>query len=384
MKPIPNTIYRGKRYYYRYWTGGAYALPNPISTVSAGPDRRERLTCSSIIKGNKTDPNPFSYTKVEIAYPRGKTTLAIEELTGPYKGRTSWESWEGLLSFYEDEDPFMIGVSYPSYLYNSTLSQLNEKVRGTLDLSVSLAEAGQTARMFRVTEGIRSFVHEFRGWRGVIRGVAKARLQFAYGWKPLANDLYQAANESLRLVLNEIESVKARCSEGISHGSGDFTLWGAQGVNTRVIRNGQYRCELGLKFKTKGHNVDRWASLNPVSIAWELMPYSFVIDWMVNVGGYLRDLETSLLYNNSFVNGYHTQVIAFDATWHSVRKTVTVTSTTRETSTVDATATYRYRYLTRTLLTSYPAPRPPSFKADLGTGRLLNLAALIGSKLKVR
>lgn len=32
---------------------------------------------------------------------------------------------------------------------------------------------------------------------------------------------------------------------------------------------------------------------NPVGLAWELIPYSFVVDWALNIGSYL-DLQTSL------------------------------------------------------------------------------------------
>ncbi len=49
------------------------------------------------------------------------------------------------------------------------------------------------------------------------------------------------------------------------------------------------------------------ASMNPVSIAWELIPYSFVIDWVIDIGGYLRSLESALIYSRFFKSGYTTE-----------------------------------------------------------------------------
>lgn len=353
----------------------------PNSIVAAkGPSHALGITASTVLKGDKSNPLPHSYTVTDVRFPKGKNLYTSTYLSGPDKGKTIMESHEGCVAFNATH-PFSDGVSYPSYLYNQCLSKLNEKVRGSLDLSVSLAEAGQTARILRVTDTIREFFTEYHGWRGLVKGISDARLAFALGWRPLAGDLYGSLDESLRIVLNEIESFKARSTENVESSSGKFTFHNFGDVHAPVRRTGKYTCELGIKLRTGGMNYDRWTSLNPVSIAWELVPGSFVLDWIIDVGSYIRDVETSLLYNNSFVNGYKTQGIFFDGSW-SCNASRSQNYGTLEQFLVQASASFRYRKLTRTLLSSYPAARLPSFNAELSSGRLFTLAALFGSKLK--
>lgn len=373
MKAVTYTTYRGTK---------AITQTDGSQTISNGPLRGYGVTAAPIIHGDKTTPNPWSYTVTDVHYPRGTNVQRTTYTTGPLRGRTYVYTEVGCISF-SDAHPFSSGVSYPSYLYNATLSKLNDKVRGTMDLSVAIAEAGQTAQMLKVTNTIRDFVTKYRGWRGLMKGISDARLQFSYGWAPLANDLYAAADESLRVVINEIEAVKVRSSEVIPDGSGTFTFQNYGSLEAPLGRNGNYTCEIGIKFRTSGHNIDRWASLNPASIAWELTPYSFVVDWIIDVGSYLRDVETSLLYSNSFVNGYITEGTHYDCK-------AEISGYRRSTPFgyvydyfVNATASFRYRNIARSRLSGYPAPRPPSFNAELGSGRLLNLAALIGGKLRL-
>lgn len=373
MKAVAPVTYRGVK---------MVTQTNGSQTTSTGPLRGYGVTASSIIHGDKTTPNPWSYTVTEVHFPKGTNVQSTTYTTGPEKGRTYVYTEVGCISFNATH-PFSSGVSYPSYLYNAALSKLNDKVRGTMDLSVAIAQAGQTARMLKVTDTIRDFVTKYRGWRGLVKGISDARLQFSYGWTPLANDLYAAADESLRVVINEIEAVKARSSEIIPDGYGAFTFLNYGSLMAPLGRSGKYTCEIGIKFRTSGHDIDRWASLNPASIAWELTPNSFVVDWIIDIGSYLRDVETSLLYSNSFVNGYITKGTHYDCE-------AKISGFRREEPygyvygyTVNATASFRYRNIARTLLSGYPAPRPPSFNAELGSGRLLNLAALIGGKLQL-
>lgn len=347
--------------------------------VVANRRQRESVDCSTMVKGNRKDPNAHSYTVLRLDFPNGENTWSWV-----YRGYYSHRKQSGCIAFDPDH-PYLDGVLYPPNLYNRTLSKLNEQVRGSLDLSVGLAQAGQTAKMLNVIEAIRNYTRQpfSLGWRKVIRDVSNARLAFMYGWKPLASDLYGIVDESLRFVINELENYKVRCSDTVEssfkNSKFKFQNFGTpQGVGSR---DGKYLCEIKVRLSTAGLDIDRWASLNPLSIAWELVPYSFVVDWIIDVGSYLRDIETSLLYSNSFVNGYVTQCTMFDAQWSCDESYSSVFWGSTNTYSVRATSSFLYRDLTRTLLSSYPVPLLPHFEADLGAGRLLNLAALLGSKL---
>jgi hypothetical protein len=61
----------------------------------------------------------------------------------------------------------------------------------------------------------------------------------------------------------------------------------------------------GLWYRTTGTElatVKEMGLLNPLSLAWELLPYSFVADWFVPIGGYLNTLDATI--GLSFWKGY--------------------------------------------------------------------------------
>lgn len=283
------------------------------------------------------------------------------------------------------------GATYPPFdstnLYNEAVSKLNDKSRGDLDISVDLAEAHKTGKMFNATKNAVDYWNQFwkrsgpkwvRALAGGSKVAANAWLEFTYGWKPLASTLYGAADESLRLVVNKIEHHRGRASQLVVPAYVTLeTIWGP--VNFPVVGGGiKYSITLGVALTTDQHDPARWSSLNPVSIAWELMPYSFVVDWFYDVGGYLRNVETSLLYMNRFRTGYRTDLSVSKVTCQITDKLVSA----GETHSSIHRGTVEHVDINRKVLTSYPAPYLPSFEAKLGSSRLLSAASLLRQRMK--
>jgi hypothetical protein len=155
------------------------------------------------------------------------------------------------------------------------------------------------------------------------------------------------------------------------------------GYDIPIDREGQGKqsCTFSVSYYPKEFELARWTSLNPLSIAWELIPYSFVIDWFYDAGTYLRNLESALLYNNVFNGGYVSELYAYDGTERTQKYftykvgiyTRYYTNTARRS---------RKRNFVRTKLLSYPLPRAPSISTDLSSARLLSAAALLRQLLK--
>jgi hypothetical protein len=122
-----------------------------------------------------------------------------------------------------------------------------------------------------------------------------------------------------------------------------------------------------------------YTSLNPASIGWELLPWSFVADWVVDVGGYLRNLENAWLYGSAFAGGYSTETILartfgkFSYSYGSSGSLIVC----------EADGGYQeYIYKRRQVLTGIPIPRVPRVDIQLGAQRLLASAALLSQFLK--
>ena len=374
MRNTPDTLIDGVKTVRQIgvtpWTGPIYS-EQYVTNLSA----RDYVSSSAIIQGDRKSPYPWSYEIIHERKPFGTNIWSI------YYSSNNWTSTVRVGPIvWDSAAPWHNGINYPTNLYNDCLSSFNEKVRGTLDLSVALAEAGSTSRMLKVFKQANDFISAKRNWRNIVKGVGNARLQYVYGWKPLMSDIYATLDTAINVVISEIEHVSVREGSAVPSGTGSFSFENYGSISAPIAREGLYTAEITCSFRTAGHKIDKWTSLNPLSIAWELTPYSFVVDWFVDVGSYLRNLETSLLYANSFVSGFRSEGFFFDANW-MCNATRTSGSYPKHTYTVNASASYKYRKFSRMILSSYPAPRLPRFEADLGSGRLLNMAALLTQHL---
>lgn len=278
--------------------------------------------------------------------------------------------------------PFPDGLD--GILYNRALEKLTAKVRGELDLSVDLAEAHKTAKMLNAKDQIVKYTKAFMG-RNFMRGIptkalANLWLEYTYGFKPLAQSLYGAAEENLRTVVNNMSHLSARATEKFTPKTVKIsTIWGlidipvASGFVKRSVT-------LGVDMRDDQFDLARWSSLNPISIAWELAPFSFVADWFLNVGGYLRGMETYCLYANKFRGGYRTNLTVAELRLRNVA--IDVPNGPGNKYSFDQEGFLSSRDIQRSLLTNYPIPQFPSLQANLGASRLISAASLLRQLLK--
>lgn len=116
-------------------------------------------------------------------------------------------------------------------------------------------------------------------------------LSMQYGWKPLLSDIHTG-----------IEIVK----QGFRDPNAAYikAYGGVHDSHNRVQPYGDHEFRWELKTKHKAiyyYNVgnetldglDALGLINPLSIAWELMPFSFVADWFVPVGSFLSSLTAT-------------------------------------------------------------------------------------------
>jgi len=142
------------------------------------------------------------------------------------------------------------------------------------------------------------------------------------------------------------------------------------------------RCHIKVRMKPPETFVQVLAnltSLNPASIAWELTPFSFVVDWFFDVGGYLRALETALIYGSLFVDGF---ILRSYRNWGECRIDSRKDYGSDTFNIYQGSGTYQKTRYERAPLLGYPFPKLPVFKADLSSAQLLNAAALLSQHLR--
>lgn len=361
-----------------------YSNANGSWLYTDGNMSRSIVQSGGITQGNFRDPNGWWYSVEHSKH------MYCSAWGSRYPYNPDWTVTES--GYYPGSPPPAKPEWERDALYNQALNRLNERVRGGLDLGVSLAEAGQTARMTGALARVLTFARNPASWHrpgqgrgpsglGTTQDVANGWLQWQYGWRPLFNDVFGAADEALNIATKTISSVKGSAKRPVKGlgviDRGNFL--GRQDWKWINTATGSQACTIRLVVELPGATLDRWSSLNPVSLGWELVPYSFVVDWFYDVGSFLRNAETALLYDSRFLKGYVSEVFGADIEEISLaeEKFFPTANPPRIDYQSGSVATSKVRKFYRTVLTSYPLPRPPTFRGSLGSEQLFSAAALL-------
>jgi hypothetical protein len=239
--------------------------------------------------------------------------------TQPGGGTDTTLNWFGHERSYR---PYSDGY-WPSITNNEVLriqNNLLQKVKGhSFDLGVNLAQMGQVTRMASSNLGKlgRSFLALRHGdfsaaarELGAAPRVSRLRppdisgrwLELQYGWMPLLSDTYEAA-KAFEAISKGPRTARFRSSK-VTKSMEAFYATGDDSWSRLHKRTLQYSFEL---YEEMGF-ARQLGMLDPLSVAWELIPYSFVVDWFVPLGTYLDNLNQIPKLNGRWLvhSGYET------------------------------------------------------------------------------
>lgn len=186
--------------------------------------------------------------------------------------------------------------------------QLRSKIKASnLNLAQSLAEYRQTADLFcDLVSDVVSTFRSLRSGRGlkdiakyfkkpksnIVDDVANRWLQYQYGIRPLMSDLHGSC-EALRKKLNDGSYNYVTVSRDIE--SLELQKWPNKDTPVgKALCQIRHRCRLKARYKISSATVKQLTEVgitNPALLAWELVPYSFVVDWLFPVGNWLASLD---------------------------------------------------------------------------------------------
>lgn len=144
--------------------------------------------------------------------------------------------------------------------------------------------------------------------RNIKQFLASSWLEYSYGWKPLLQDVYAHA-EALAEQMTERSNLartirkkhKTSASKIVTSGQTGFNF--LQTNQTDSVRS----ISMVVRYAIPNGGVPSFVSfgvLNPLEVAWELVPFSFVADWFLPVGDYLRSLTAT--HGLVFIDGSFT------------------------------------------------------------------------------
>lgn len=182
------------------------------------------------------------------------------------------------------------GITPGNLIAEATIKFYAEAANTNALLPLMLKERQQTIDM--VTEKVyalvklkRNFLREVRkGWKHQDHKIVQNRwLEYRYGWLPTLGDINTLINKPLGLPGTRCEGTAFARYEhnGIVEGGWTFSQNGfiSAKVQAFLIPKDPF-------MKT----ASQYGIANPALVAWEMVPYSFAVDWVFNVGGYLEHL----------------------------------------------------------------------------------------------
>lgn len=285
-----------------------------------------------------------------------------------------------------------VGYAYPEYIYNDRAQAITECLMkigdGKANLAESLVTYKQTVDMFASTASslFKALIHAKRGQWGAIPkdfglgkkgGAAGHFLQFQYGWKPLMqdiHDLYEDVRDAgkpksllitARRVVRGNHSYKQKSTRLFEGRVADWTT--TSSYSTTCHLTGKLS-DIWLRRGTQ------YGLNNPAALAWELVPWSFVVDWAMPIGNVLQaftapaGLDFVSGYTSARIQGRRIASISGPNVGPAVQGSPSEHMTER----------FSFR---RDALPGWPSPLP-YVKSPLSTTHTLNALALLRQLLK--
>jgi len=324
------------------------------------------------------------------------------QVEGPLVASSNWYSNSDNTAYAKD---FLGGNALDvcdAYCRGKILS----KVKGTqINVAVATAEAGKTMTMvgnaamniaaaignlrrgdfvsaagnLGVTARRRAKSRFTRAWaRNKAQAVASGWLGLQYGWGPLLDDVYGGINEINDIGANQGIVLNSTSKAGREVPYRFYRPW-TESFGWSVVQTGSTTVGVryGVTYKRMlgaPQDLPRLGITNPAVVAWELVPYSFVVDWFLPIGKFLENLDATL--GVSFLGGYRTH-------FRRGEYTQVKNYSSKDYPYLGSTSSSLKRVIvSRIVLSDFPAIPLPRFKNPVSFLHMANGLALLTNLLK--
>lgn len=368
-----------------------------LTTVTSYPEGRKATESTSGVKRRKPlgwiPPTNYAYDRTMYIRAQGSCTKRLNNgnyttFSGNVGGGNSASAFNSLNTYNEAYIP---NVSFSAMQDRALVDARLAMKRSDVNLGVAFAERNRTAQLIgNNATAIAQCLRRLR--RGDFKGAGRALgvttpgkprgsgvtarwLELQYGWKPLLSDVYGAADALAKRGRHDwIVTGKGAYREDIDlsvvHGSGHSRcrteVKGRKGVYVRID---------AIPENELLQSLAALGITNPLLIAWELVPYSFVLDWFLPVGSFVESLDAMLGYGPTWCSISHLE----NTRWSSRGISYENASERYENS---WSSSKHYVYLRRSALTSVPLPTLPRFKDPFSLGHMANGLSLLSQALQ--
>lgn len=255
--------------------------------------------------------------------------------------------------------------------WGETLGESKSTAKMLISAAMSLTRAALAARKGRWGLVARHLgVRRIREASFASKSTANKWLAYQYGWAPLMSDIYDSYNflkqgfEKKPHILKCVRSIR----ENAEFSVGSDAYW----KNKRSSATARYQACMWYRLSddwiAQAHQI---GMINPAEVAWALVPFSFVFDWLMPVGDYLEALSARATM--TFVDGYYGVSVETTHTNSGMHRSSAGYSIIGLGTQAVTRQTYGYR---RTKMSSMPWPGL-YIKSPFSTTHLVSALALI-------
>lgn len=289
--------------------------PPTVSTFTDAFHSQETQAGTTRHKPQVSFITPTGYSFLRIAWKRGYGVTAqgsikqsgfIPNLNAPSNSYNNYCARNG----YPQS-------SVPGSVSSAALAQARRNLKSQdINVGVAFGELGQTAALFatnakKISSAFRSFTKgDFRGvaknlgidYRHPSKSLSNFMLEYAYGVKPLISDVYGAAKAIETSPADHwLVTVRGRRTQTYG-GDGSFSKFVVAGSGSiDSFSSNDFRLVVSSKVRIDAVptnpgliKMNQLGVTNPAAIAWELVPYSFVVDWFLPIGDFLNSMDATL------------------------------------------------------------------------------------------
>lgn len=285
---------------FRYKQAKPYNLPAPYSFLENATtklDWQVRAPVGGIVDGSNTTKSPgYHYTDVPGSPSAQHAPLnllmaqTMDMARAKFVGQMN-ESAMLAVNFAERKQAIGMMANRVMQLYRFTKKLHNFDFLGAgAELGLSRHQVKDMVKRRNLRKTARSFGNNY--------------LEFHFGWEPLVKDIYAC----VELVQSPMEHLVARGKKTTRQKRFD-NVRPIQGIETHLYQGNhvnEVQCVCQAEFKVTNPNLylaNRLGLTNPASVAWELIPFSFVVDWFVNVSDFLN--QWSEFHGVTLVNPFN-------------------------------------------------------------------------------
>jgi hypothetical protein len=266
----------------------------------------------------------------------------------------------------------------PQQMRNEAVTKaLNNIADQKANLSEDLATWRQTVRLIKnpASELLRQLklVHEKRSFRpflyenyrsllrkGPLGAAAEEYLKYVYGWKPLMQDIYGLMELAKELGAKPL-LLNGRGRSSAAGSIPEFLFDEVSFASRTKFENGnetiKVNCSLWAQVDPDWQGLrtlNQCGLLNPASLLWELVSWSFVVDWFCPIGPVLSALTAPVGLN--FVDGTLSVRTQATASLKNEHYGMDYAGNTSWSTRTPATAEWSYDGYSRSVLPHWPLP----------------------------